>query len=277
MTSYTITHSVSGRDFGTYEGETPNRALAAMLRDAGIRATVDAHDAIYLDPRDVDADGVHLAGDLGDYIVCSAIEVLAQAMVDGDTDDSLCRDAILAGDTECHWEMRDVAALAQDIGLGSLNVDAQWDAIRAAYEAAAEEYRESECADGEVECAYCGREHVPPTAVPALDDDHAWADMAPDHDDYCEWIATRAHRVEVVRVFQGDHESSDDGWANDAYYILCDSAVWAREGVDGCHSWDDCSGHDDGVEYVTMRVGSRVAARDALAEHGFVVRADTAE
>lgn len=277
MTSYTITHSVSSRDFGTYEGETPNRALAAMLRDAGIRATVDAHDAIYLDPRDVDADGVHLAGDLGDYSVRKSIEVLAAAMVDGDTDDSLCRDAILAGDTECQWEVRDARALAQDIGLGSLDVDAQWDAIRAAYEAAAEEYRESECADEEVECAYCGRTHTPPSAVPALDDDEAWADMAPDHADYCEWIATRAHRVEVVRVFQGDHESSDDGWANDAYAILRDSGVWVREGVDGCCSWEECSGYQNGVEYVTMRVDSRAAARPALVEHGFVVRADTAE
>lgn len=276
MTSYTITHSVSGRDFGTYEESSPNRALAAMLRDAGIRATVDAHDAIYLDPRDIDADGVHLAGDLGDYSVRKSIEVLAQAMVDGDTDDAQVRDAILAGDTECEWEMRAASELAQDIGLGSLDVAAQWDAIRAAYEAAAEEYRESEV-DDQVECAYCGRSHVPPSAVPALDDDDAWADMAREHADYCEWIATRAHRVEVVRVFQGDHESSDDGWANDAYYTLCDSGVWAREGVDGCHSWDDCSGYQHGVEYVTMRVGSRVAARDALAEHGFVVRADTAD
>lgn len=277
MTSYIITHLLSGRDFGAYEGKTPNAALAAMLRDAGIRATVDVQGTIYLDPRDVDADGVHLAGDLGDYAIRSAIEVLAAAMVDGDTDDAMVRDAILAGDTECQWEMRAASELAQDIGLGSLDVDAQWDAIRAAYEAAAEEYRESECADDEVECAYCGRSHVPPSEVPALDDDHAWADMAPDHADYCEWIATRAHRVEVVRVFQGDHDSSDDGWANDAYAILRDSGVWVREGVDGCCSWEECSGHDDGVEYVTMRVGNRVAARDALAEHGFVVRADTAE
>lgn len=276
MTSYTITHSVSGRDFGTYEGETPNRALAAMLRDAGIRVDVDAQGTIYLDPRDVDADGVHLAGDLGDYAVRPAIAVLAQAMVDGDTDDAMVRDAILAGDTECHWEVRDVRALAQDIGLGGLDVDAQWDAIRAAYEAAAEEYRESEV-DDQVECAYCGRLHTPPSAVPALDDDHAWADMAGDHDEECEWIRTRAHRVEIVRVFQGDHESSDDGWANDAYYILCDSGVWVREAVDGCNGWDECSGYQNGVEYVTMRVGSRAAARDALVEHGFVVRADTAD
>jgi len=277
MTSYTITHSVSGRDFGTYEESSPNRALAAMLRDAGIRATVDVQGTIYLDPRDVDADGVHLAGDLGDYSVRKSIEVLAAAMVDGDIDDAMVRNAIRSGATECEWEVRAASELAQDIGLGSLDVDAQWASIRAAYEAAAEEYRESECADEEVECAYCGRSHVPPSAVPALDDDDAWADMAREHADYCEWIATRAHRVEVVRVFQGDHESSDDGWANDAYAILRDSGVWVREGVDGCCSWDECSGRAHGVEYVTMRVGSRVAARDALAEHGFVVRADTAE
>lgn len=202
MTSYTITHSVSGRDFGAYEGKTREHALAAMLRDAGIRATVNADGAIALDPRDIDADGEHLAGDLDGYSV--------------------------------------------------------------------EE-------DTSVECAYCGRTHTPPTAVPALDDDDAWADMAPDHADYCEWIRTRAHRVEIVRVFQGDHESSDDGWANDAYAILRDSGVWVREGVDGCCSWEECSGYQNGVEYVTMRVDSRAAARPALVEHGFVVRADTAE
>ena len=204
------------------------------------------------------------------------IELLAKAMVDGDIDDEMVRNAIRSGATECEWEVRAASELAQDIGLGSLDVAAQWDAIRAAYEAAAEEYLESDV-DDQVECAYCGRSHVPPSAVPALDDDDAWADMAPDHADYCEWIATRAHRVEVVRVFQGDHDSSDDGWANDAYAILRDSGVWVREGVDGCCSWDECSWHDDGVEYVTMRVGNRCAARDALAEHGFVVRADTAE
>lgn len=44
------------------------------------------------------------------------------------------------------------------------------------------------------ECAYCGRDHQAPEAVPAIDDDATWAAMAADHADDCEWITTRAHR-----------------------------------------------------------------------------------
>ena len=47
------------------------------------------------------------------------------------------------------------------------------------------------------ECAYCGHdvqlvkgEHVAP-----VDDDEAWAALAREHGDLCEWIASRAHRV----------------------------------------------------------------------------------
>jgi hypothetical protein len=51
----------------------------------------------------------------------------------------------------------------------------------------------------EVECAYCGIT-VPgcpdcPNAPPA-DDDDAWAELAEHHADGCEWIATRAHRID---------------------------------------------------------------------------------
>ncbi len=45
-----------------------------------------------------------------------------------------------------------------------------------------------------IECADCGREHALPDSVPDADDDEAWGELAAEHDDDCEWIATRAHR-----------------------------------------------------------------------------------
>jgi hypothetical protein len=50
-----------------------------------------------------------------------------------------------------------------------------------------------------IECAYCGRE-VPGTGeeqTPAVDDDDAWAQLARYHYPDCEWIITRAHRVNI--------------------------------------------------------------------------------
>lgn len=45
------------------------------------------------------------------------------------------------------------------------------------------------------ECAYCGSDPVTLT-VPPTSDDAAWAELAKEHSPDCEWIATRAHRVE---------------------------------------------------------------------------------
>jgi hypothetical protein len=43
-------------------------------------------------------------------------------------------------------------------------------------------------------CTYCGRKHALPDGVPEADDDEAWGELAAEHDDDCEWIATRDHR-----------------------------------------------------------------------------------
>jgi hypothetical protein len=43
-------------------------------------------------------------------------------------------------------------------------------------------------------CADCGREHALTDGVPDADDDEAWGKLAAEHDNDCEWIATRAHR-----------------------------------------------------------------------------------
>jgi hypothetical protein len=45
-----------------------------------------------------------------------------------------------------------------------------------------------------IECAYCSREHALPESLPDADDGKAWSELAVEHDDDCEWIATRAHR-----------------------------------------------------------------------------------
>lgn len=50
-------------------------------------------------------------------------------------------------------------------------------------------------------CAYCDAElpwpGINPPAVPAEDDDYAWAELAALHVPSCEWIATRAHTIEA--------------------------------------------------------------------------------
>lgn len=57
----------------------------------------------------------------------------------------------------------------------------------------------------EAYCLYCDMTSSPmysfgerpdPEEVPAVDDDDSWANMAQWHADDCEWIATRAHRVD---------------------------------------------------------------------------------
>lgn len=45
-------------------------------------------------------------------------------------------------------------------------------------------------------CAYCGASELPDAPAPAMDDDAAWARLAREHLDRCEWVETRAHRME---------------------------------------------------------------------------------
>jgi hypothetical protein len=48
-----------------------------------------------------------------------------------------------------------------------------------------------------VDCSYCGEEVVEDgMSTPHADDGDAWADLATVHLDGCEWITTRAHRIE---------------------------------------------------------------------------------
>lgn len=44
-------------------------------------------------------------------------------------------------------------------------------------------------------CIYCERVQADVTIVPAASDADGWAEMAPQHEDDCEWLATRAHNL----------------------------------------------------------------------------------
>jgi hypothetical protein len=62
---------------------------------------------------------------------------------------------------------------------------------------AVEAEREAEEAAG-VECIYCWALGTT-QAVPDVDDDDSWDELAKEHGDDCEWVLTRAHRREVAR------------------------------------------------------------------------------
>lgn len=44
-------------------------------------------------------------------------------------------------------------------------------------------------------CLYCERAVHDRTIVPDIDDTYTWSALGLEHDDDCEWIITRAHRV----------------------------------------------------------------------------------
>ncbi len=47
-----------------------------------------------------------------------------------------------------------------------------------------------------VECAYCGCQVSGPEVVPPASDGDAWGELAAEHGDDCEWVQTRAHRID---------------------------------------------------------------------------------
>lgn len=53
-------------------------------------------------------------------------------------------------------------------------------------------------------CAYCDHAVTEHATVPALDDGDAWATIATEHADDCEWVTTRAHRL--------DEDDDEDTW-----------------------------------------------------------------
>ena len=43
-------------------------------------------------------------------------------------------------------------------------------------------------------CAYCEAAVSDYETIPGRDDDESWEELAPEHENDCEWITTRAHR-----------------------------------------------------------------------------------
>lgn len=46
-------------------------------------------------------------------------------------------------------------------------------------------------------CIYCGYEVEDNSLVPCYTDDEAWEELAEEHSLDCEWIATRAHNINL--------------------------------------------------------------------------------
>lgn len=67
------------------------------------------------------------------------------------------------------------------------------------------------------ECAYCGALLDEEGEVPAVDDDEAWAALALEHADGCDWVETRAHRLEpetCYRVYVAGHPTEHLVWSD---------------------------------------------------------------
>lgn len=47
-------------------------------------------------------------------------------------------------------------------------------------------------------CIYCQHEVSDPNTVPAVSDTDAWDRLAEEHAADCEWVTTRAHRLDAV-------------------------------------------------------------------------------
>jgi hypothetical protein len=50
-----------------------------------------------------------------------------------------------------------------------------------------------------VECVYCYCQVPADETVPPVGDDAAWAELAREHADDCEWVLTRAHRLDLPK------------------------------------------------------------------------------
>lgn len=73
--------------------------------------------------------------------------------------------------------------------------------------------------------------------------------------------------LSTIKLFRGDFDPSDDGFANDAYYRLKHECRTVE--CDAKHGWDEVSGVEHGEEYVTFRTDEDGIAR--LRDVGFRV------
>ena len=73
--------------------------------------------------------------------------------------------------------------------------------------------------------------------------------------------------LSTIKLFRGDFDPSDDGFANDAYYQLKHEGRAVE--CDAKHGWDEVSGVERGEEYVTLHTDADGIAR--LRDVGFRV------
>lgn len=77
------------------------------------------------------------------------------------------------------------------------------------------------------ECAYCISTRVVHQTAPATGNDAAWRALAAEHDESCEWIATRAHTLDLVSwrrvplcLQSGEHPEGLDLGADDPRRVI---------------------------------------------------------
>lgn len=97
--------------------------------------------------------------------------------------------AMLSDEAPLAWDVLFEGAEPTDIDELNRQSEVLTDKLRETYAMAEED-------DPIVDCAYCGHEVIK-SDVPETGDDKGWAEVAPMHADDCEWVATRAHRVNV--------------------------------------------------------------------------------
>lgn len=221
MKTYSIRNDST--DFGTFEGETPAHALAAMHRDAGYASQVI--DGVVVPPASaVDADGVSIVPSMDSVTIaevpyagadiCVSTDGIDPQGVGSDEERGACAEHILDAVRAAFpgATVRPVNRGGRTSGTtrDGANLDAE---VRAVVTQAFDSFEWTGGGDAdsaEAECAYCGATHTPSAEVPALHDDAAWTALAAEHGTGCEWIATRAHRLDTRIV--ADQENGDETW-----------------------------------------------------------------
>ena len=114
----------------------------------------------------------------------------------------------------------------------------------------------------ETECIYCGAtdlEHA--GKIPALADDEAWTEIAEEHRDDCDWIATRAHRRDPTA-----------STSTVCCYEDCDRVATTHD-TDGDEACDECAARSERWTEVHEGAVAWVGAENAAAVEA-AMRAD---
>lgn len=210
---------------GSFDGETAAHAIVAYHRAAGLRSVVGADGEVQHDPRDVESGAVvpsETAALRAVEVPYAGTEILVEVgrhTIDpqglgSDEECAACEEHILDAVRAAFpgATVRPVNRGGRTSGTtrDGVNLDAE---VREVVTQAFDTFEwtgDDAAGTAEVECAYCGATHTPPATVPALDDDAAWEALAEEHGEGCEWIATRAHRLDTRVIV--DQENNAEAW-----------------------------------------------------------------